>query len=111
MVCWTNLFSNGESQGWTRCIPTSKLDTAQEVVLGIKVDCAWLCARITTKKSTRLRSAMRAVLKSGWASGEKLEILIGHATYSGLIDRFLLSVFHATCASIQKDSSVALSSC
>ena len=63
--------------------------------LGVELNGKTLSAKISGDRLHRVRQGLRCVLHRGRCSGRVLEILIGHCTYCGLMNRSLLSVFHS----------------
>ena len=64
--------------------------------LGVELDGKSLTSKISSARFHRVRQGVRCVLSRGRCSGRVLEILIGHCTYCGLMNRSLLSVFHSS---------------
>ena len=52
-------------------------------------------SRINPKRLWKVRQGIIGLLRRGRCSGRALEVVIGHATFCGLMNRWLLSVFHA----------------
>eukprot|EP00972_Heterocapsa_arctica_P018924 2795584-Heterocapsa_arctica.AAC.1 len=48
----------------------------------------------TAKRFWRVRAGLLHAVRRGRLSGRALEVLIGHATFCGLSNRPVLSVFH-----------------
>ena len=63
--------------------------------LGVELNGKTLTSKISGDRLHRVRQGLRCVLHRGRCSGRVLEILIGHCTYCGLMNRSLLSVFHS----------------
>ncbi len=53
-----------------------------------------MASRITPERYHRLRQAIQGVLNRRKVSGRLLEVLIGHATFAGLTNRYTLSIFN-----------------
>ena len=70
--------------------------------LGIELDCEELVTRVTRARRSRLRSAIRGLLRRRTASGEMIQIIVGHATFCGLVRRPSLSIFSAVYCFIAK---------
>lgn len=62
--------------------------------LGVELDGKRLVARLSCDRLHRVRQGLRYVLHRKKCSGRVLEILVGHCTYCGLMNRCVLSVFH-----------------
>ena len=62
--------------------------------LGVELDGKSLTSKISPDRFHRVRQGLRCILHRGRCSGRVLEILVGHCTYCGLMNRSLLSVFH-----------------
>ncbi|CAK8994704.1 unnamed protein product [Durusdinium trenchii] len=62
--------------------------------LGVQLDGQNLFSSLSPDRYHRVRQGLRCLLRRGRCSGRVLEILIGHCTYCGLMNRALLSVFH-----------------
>ena len=63
--------------------------------LGVVLDFRSLLLRISSKRGTRIRGAIRAVLKRNMCSGDTMRRLIGHCTFAALIRRPSRSCFSA----------------
>ena len=61
--------------------------------LGVILDFRSLVSRISSKRGTRIRNALRAVLKRNKCSGDTMRRLIGHCTFAALLRRPSLSCF------------------
>ena len=68
--------------------------TGEREALGTSLDCSRFKSRVTTRRFWNLRMAISAFLRRRRATGKALEVLIGHATFAGLANRWVLSVFH-----------------
>ena len=53
-----------------------------------------MASRVTPERYHRLRQAIQGVLNRRKVSGRVLEVVIGHATFAGLTNRYLLSIFN-----------------
>ena len=62
--------------------------------LGVQLDGEHLSSSIAPDRLHRVRQGLRCILRRGRCTGRVLEILVGHCTYCGLMNRCLLSVFH-----------------
>ena len=58
--------------------------------------------RLTRSRLWKTRLALKQVLINGWASGEELQVLIGHYTWSCLLRRPLLSILQSVYKFISK---------
>ena len=67
-------------------------------LLGIVCDGRRLRTTLTEKRLWRLRQALAAVLRRGRASGEMMDVVLGHCTFCSLVVRVSMSVFHAVYA-------------
>ena len=63
--------------------------------LGVVLDFHGFLSRIGSKRGTRIRSGIRAVLQRNKCSGDTMRRLIGHCTFAALIRRPSLSCFSA----------------
>ena len=68
--------------------------TGEREALGTVLDCTGFHSRPTTKRFWNLRMAISGFLRRRRATGAVLEVLLGHATFAGLANRWTLSVFH-----------------
>ena len=64
--------------------------------LGCELRGDLMASRITIERYHKLRQAITGVLRRKRVSGRLLEVVVGHATFAGLTNRALLSVFHTT---------------
>ncbi|CAK9009278.1 Protein kinase domain-containing protein [Durusdinium trenchii] len=64
--------------------------------LGVQMDGKLLKSTLTPDRFHRVRQGVRGLLRRGRCTGKVLEIVIGHCTYCGLMNRCLLSTFHAS---------------
>ena len=64
-------------------------------LLGVMLEGSKLSCRITDKRLLRIRGALRAFCRRRVASGQSLEVLVGHCTFCALINRCTLSVFNS----------------
>ena len=64
--------------------------------LGCELRGDLMASRITIERFHKLRQAITGVLMRKKVSGRLLEVVVGHATFAGLTNRALLSVFHTT---------------
>ena len=82
-----------------------KVGQHETKALGTLLDGARLCSRITSDRFHRVRQAIRGLLRRGQASGQTLEIVIGHSTFCALNNRMTMtmSVFSSCYKFIQKN--------
>ena len=62
--------------------------------LGIEMDGQQLLTRVATGRFHRVRQGLRHLLRWKRCTGRALEVIVGHCTYCGLVNRCTLSVFH-----------------
>ena len=70
--------------------------------LGFFLDGVNLRSSLTLKRLRRVRRGLRAACRRKRLTGQALEILVGHATFCGLSNRPLLSVFHTVYRFIER---------
>ena len=70
--------------------------------LGVYIDGKRHCTRNTLKRFGYVRKACYAILGMSTVSGQVIETYLGHCTYCSLVNRDLLSCFHAAYAFVQK---------
>ena len=63
--------------------------------LGIQLDGSNLTSKVAPDRLHRVRQGLRCILHRGRCTGRVLEILVGHCTYCGLMNRCCLSIFHS----------------
>eukprot|EP00438_Fugacium_kawagutii_P024261 Skav223122 [mRNA] locus=scaffold419:830256:833692:- [translate_table: standard] len=63
--------------------------------LGVELDGVSLSSHTSPARLHRVRQGLRCVLRRKRCTGRVLEILVGHCTYVGLLNRCSLSVFHS----------------
>ena len=93
----THLFT---SQGLI--LHPAEIKTGQVKTLGVELDGQKLRTRVLPERLHKLRAALCGLLHRGRCSGRTLEVVIGHATFCGLVERKLLSVFHTCYKFIEK---------
>ena len=71
----------------------TEVSTGKIQTLGVELDCAALATRVTRARRSRLCSALKALCRRRTATGEMLQVIIGHCTFCGLVRRPSLSVF------------------
>jgi hypothetical protein len=76
----------------------SEFTTERATTLGVHLDFELCRTELTLKRLWRTRRAIRALLRRRLVSGQALEILVGHATFCAMVNRNLMSCFHATYA-------------
>jgi hypothetical protein len=72
-------------------------------MLGLEVDGQRQETRNTLQRFDKIRRGIEAFLRRKKVAGWVVEVLVGHATFYGLIRREVLSVFHTTYSFIQKE--------
>ena len=68
--------------------------SGEREALGTVLDCAGFHSLLTTKRDGNLRMAISGFLRRRRATGAVLEMLLGHSTFAGLANHWVLSVFH-----------------
>ena len=58
----------------------TEISTGKIQTLGVELDCAELATRVTRAQRSRLRSALKAFCRRRTATGEMLQVIIGHCT-------------------------------
>eukprot|EP00971_Amphidinium_carterae_P305868 6078462-Amphidinium_carterae.1 len=79
-------------------------NTTTEVdALGVSLSAEHGCVRVSTKKFFKVWNAIGQLLRKGTATGLQLQMLVGHMTFLGLIERSCLSILHAVYAFVLKN--------
>ncbi len=87
----------------SRGLPTHEAEGGAGVeTLGWKFDGDGPVVRVTNRRLWRIRLATLELLRVGKANGKLIEKLVGHFTFAGLLQRWLLSVFQAVYVFIQR---------
>ena len=73
--------------------------------LGVELDGRDLVTRVSPARFHRVRQGLRFLLQRNRCTGRALEILVGHCTYCGLVNRCSLSIFHSVYKFIKKNYS------
>ena len=79
----------------------SEVSSGDVEALGCLVDCSRLRSCITPQRLWKLRQAIKGLLRRGRCTGRALEVVVGHLTFVGLMNRRSLSVLHACYRFIQ----------
>ncbi len=79
------------------------------IAVGVNVNLLKHRVSLSQKRYWRVRQALRFALRCRRLPGHIWEVLIGHATYCGLVERGSLSAFHAIYAFIHKQYYTAAS--
>eukprot|EP00971_Amphidinium_carterae_P017386 342789-Amphidinium_carterae.3 len=78
-------------------------NTVTEVdVLGVSLSAERGCVRVSAKKFFKVWNAIGQLLRKGSATGEQMQMLVGHMTFVGLIERSCLSILHSVYAFVLK---------
>eukprot|EP00438_Fugacium_kawagutii_P016537 Skav227298 [mRNA] locus=scaffold2645:95140:99516:- [translate_table: standard] len=70
--------------------------------LGCVVEGEMMRSRINPKRLWKVHQGILGLLRRGKSSGRALEVVIGHATFCGLMNRWMLSTFHAVYGFIHR---------
>ena len=79
----------------TFCLHPGELQHNPIKALGIQLDGSNLTSKVAPDRLHRVRQGLRCILHRGRCTGRVLEILVGHCTYCGLMNRCCLSIFHS----------------
>ena len=90
------LFSGGGLSLHEKSVGTDRQES-----LGTSLDCRRQVTALTVKRFWRLYKSISAILRRKKISGMCLEIVLGHCTFCALVDRRLLSLFHAVYRFVQ----------
>ena len=74
-----------------RALGSSNMD-----MLGVELNPAYRCTRLTDTRYWRLERGIDAALRRRRLSGRAVEAILGHCTFAGLLNRASLSIFHAS---------------
>ena len=83
----------------------SEVSTGEVEALGCVVDCSKRRSRITLTRLWKIRQALSGLLRRGRCTGRALEVIIGHLTFVGLMNRHSLSTMHTVYRFIQANYS------
>ena len=76
-------------------LPPGEIQHEHIKALGVQLDGKSLKSSLTSDRFHRVRQGIRGLLRRGRCTGKVLEIVVGHCTYCGLMNRCLLSIFHS----------------
>ena len=80
----------------------SEISSGYVESLGCVVEGKVMRSRVNPKRMWKVHQGIVGLLRRGKSSGRALEVVIGHATFCALMNRWLLSTFHTVYAFIQK---------
>ena len=75
--------------------------------LGVVLDGRHRVTRLTLKRFWRVHGALEGLVRRRAVTGQQLEVILGHATFCGLLRRETLSVFHACYSFVRSHYEIA----
>ena len=80
----------------------SEISSGATDALGCTVEGNRLRSRVSNERLWKIHHGIKALLKRGRCTGKLLEVIVGHCTFAGLMNRQSLSVFHAVYKFIRR---------
>lgn len=99
--CMVGLKKCFDSQGLT--LHAAEVSSGEVETLGCLVEGRRMRSRINPKRLWKLHHAIQGLLRRGKCVGRTVEIIVGHLTFCGLMNRMSLSCFHSVYAFIRKN--------
>ena len=85
----------------------SEVSCGNVEALGCSVDCSKRRSSITKERLWKIRQALNGLLRRGRCTGRALEVVAGHLTFVGLVNRYVLSSLHTVYRFIRANYEVA----
>ena len=86
-----NLESSFDSQGLN--LHASEVSSGEVESLGCVIEGSRMSSRINPKRLWKVHHAILGLLRRGRCSGRTVEVVVGHLTFCGLMNRLSLSCF------------------
>lgn len=99
--CMVGLKKCFDSQGLT--LHAAEVSSGEVETLGCLVEGRRMRSRINPKRLWKVHHAIQGLLRRGRCVGRTVEIIVGHLTFCGLMNRMSLSCFHSVYAFIRKN--------
>ena len=80
----------------------AEIQSERVKTLGVELNGEKLCTRMLPDRLHKLRASIRGLIRRGRCSGKSRNIVIGHATFCGPVERRVLSIFHSVYKFISK---------